>query len=104
MKVIRYILVVCLLAGFAGCKQKEKDKPASGEQQVAPPVENSGAETERDRALESVKQDTSNTEITVGKDAAGVKTKKGTSASIDSSGVKYKDKKVKVNIKRDTSQ
>lgn len=55
------------------CKEEET-KPEPGSEQIQPPVLNSGAETERTRALEAVERDTTNKEVHVGKDAEGVKT------------------------------
>ncbi|HSB91542.1 MAG TPA: hypothetical protein VLC28_00430 [Flavitalea sp.] len=47
----------------------------TGTDQVQPPVENSGPETEAERANEAVKQDTTNQEIHVGKDETGAAAK-----------------------------
>lgn len=103
MKLRSLILPLFVALGLTQCKEKEA-KPEAGNEQVTPAPENSGAETEADRATDAVKQDTSKTEISLGKDEAGVKTKKGTSAKIDSSGVKVESKKVKVDVKRDTTR
>lgn len=40
-----------------------------GHEQLQTPVENSGAEAERDRALESIEQDTTGKQIIIGKDS-----------------------------------
>lgn len=100
MKLTSLILSLFLVFSLTQCK--EKAKPEAGNEQITPTPENSGAEAERDRATDAVQKDTSKTEISIGKDEAGVKTKKGTSAKIDSSGVKVESKKVKVDVKRDT--
>jgi hypothetical protein len=100
MKLSSLILASFVMLGLTQCK--EKAKPGAGNEQVTPAPENSGVETERDRATEAVKQDTAKTEISIGKDEAGVKTNKGTSAKLDSAGLKVNSKKVKVDVKRDT--
>jgi hypothetical protein len=51
---------------------------------------------------EEVVKDTAKTSISVGKDGAAVKTKKGTGVSYDKEGVKVNSKDVKIDIKRDT--
>jgi len=47
----------------------------TGTNQVQPPVQNSGPETEAERATDAVKQDSSNQEVHVGKDETGADAK-----------------------------
>lgn len=72
------IMALSSLALFScGENNKEENKDSStGHEQVETPVLNSGAETERDRALEAIEQDTTNKEISVGKDPEGVELQK----------------------------
>lgn len=62
----------------------ENDAPEnSGTNQVQPPVINSGPETEAERATDAVKQDSTNTQVNVGKDEKGAETKSSDSARKD---------------------
>ena len=68
-KILPVLLALSVL--FVNCGEKEEDAETSeGHEQVETPVMNSGAETERDRALESIEQDTTNKEISIGKDSS----------------------------------
>lgn len=59
---------------LVNCGNKEEDaETTEGHEQVETPVLNSGAETERDRALESIEQDTTNKEVSIGKDSGSIK-------------------------------
>lgn len=105
-------MLAIILAGalfLNACSDEEADKK-EGDEQVSPPVENSGAETETRRATEAVQdsprkatEDTTKTTISVGKGGASVKTKSGKGVAVDDKGVRVESKKVKVDIKRDTN-
>jgi hypothetical protein len=68
----------------------------------ATPPEENAAPPSKAKADEVVKGDTSRTSVSVGKDGASVKTKKGTSVSYDKSGIKLDKKDVKIDIKKDS--
>ena len=100
---------------FAACEDNNEPSKESGEEQVPAPVQNSGAETESERATNAVKDsnrdndnkprpDTPRTSISVGKDGGSVSTKSGTGVSVDRKGVKVQNKKVKIDIKRDSTE
>lgn len=77
MKLFTIIALSSLtLFSCAENKNEEHEDSSSGHEQVETPVMNSGAETERDRALEAIEQDTTNKEISVGKDPEGVELQK----------------------------
>jgi hypothetical protein len=67
----------------------------------ATPAEEYAAPPSKAEPADVVK-DTPRTTISVGKDGAAVKTKKGTGVSYDKKGVKVKSKDVDIDIKRDT--
>ncbi len=96
MKIFAIALLASIFLGSAACS----DEPAKneGDKQLPQPVQNSGTEAEKDRATEAVK-DSDQTTISLGKDSAGIKTRKGSSVSLDSTGVKVKSKRLKVDVK-----
>jgi hypothetical protein len=67
---------------------------------ATPPQEYSAPPSKVD--VDEVVKDTPRTSISVGREGASVKTKKGTGVSYDKEGVKINSKDVKVDIKRDT--
>ena len=67
---------------------------------ATPPQEYSAPPSKVD--VDDVVKDTPRTSISVGKEGASVKTKKGTGVSYDKEGVKINSKDVKVDIRRDT--
>ena len=67
---------------------------------ATPPQEYSAPPSKVDP--DDVVKDTPRTSISVGKEGASVKTKKGTGVSYDKEGVKINSKDVKVDIRRDT--
>ena len=69
--------------------------PAARPQEYAPPPS-------KVEVKEVEKKDTPRTSVSIGKDGAEVKTKKGTEVSYDKDGIKVGSKKVKIDIKRDT--
>ena len=97
MKIFAMALSASLIFGASACSDEPSKK--DGDKQVPQPVENSGTEAEKDRATEAVK-DSDQTTISIGRDSAGIKTRKGSSVSLDSTGVKVKSKKVKVDLKQ----
>lgn len=70
MKASTFIFACMTSLAIYSCQDDADDTkaPEGGAEQIEAPVHNSGAETERDRALDAVQQDTSNTEVHVGKD------------------------------------
>jgi hypothetical protein len=68
--------------------------PATPAQEYAAPPSKASAD-------DAVK-DTPRTSISIGKDGASVKTKKGTGVSYDKKGIKVDGKDVKIDIKRDS--
>lgn len=64
---VTMVLGSCQDDGAEGTENTEATTEG-GAQQVDPPVLNSGAETERDRALNAVEKDTTNKQTHVGKD------------------------------------
>jgi hypothetical protein len=67
---------------------------------ATPPQEYSGPPSQADE--KALVKDTPRTSVSVGKDGASVKTKKGTGVSYDKEGVKINSKDIKVDIKRDS--
>lgn len=98
MKKFALIFLSAMIFAVASCKDEPENDP-----QVPVPVDNSGPTTETERATEAAKDSTDKTTISVGKEGASVKTKKGTGVSVDKKGVNVESKKVKVDIKRDTT-
>ena len=78
------------MAAFTQCGDSNTDSSHEGSEQVPPPVLNSGAETEMERATESVKQDTGTSTLStsVGKDPDEGGKAKDTSRGTDSTGLK----------------
>jgi hypothetical protein len=77
-----------------GTNNAETTPPATpAEEYAAPPSKVTPAEAAKDSPR---------TSISVGKDGASVKTKKGTGVSYDKGGIKVERKDVKIDIKRDT--
>ena len=72
---MKRIFAIFLVAAFAACgdgkdtDDKDKNLTTEGHEQIQPPVENSGAEIERERALESIQQDTTGNTVIVGRDS-----------------------------------
>jgi hypothetical protein len=62
MKKIAISLAAGAFLCFAACKDNNNKQPSKekGEEQVTPPVMNSGPETEAERATEAVKKDSAN--------------------------------------------
>ena len=76
MKLFSIIALASLTLFGCADNADEDHEESTGHEQVETPVMNSGAETERDRALEAIEQDTTNKEISVGKDPEGVELQK----------------------------
>ena len=105
MKRLKLFIGGWIIVGLFACTESTTtttDEKNKKEEQVPAPVENSGPETEAERATESVK-DSAKTTVTIGDGGAGVKTKKGTEVVIDRKKAKLETKKIKVDIKRDTN-
>lgn len=68
-KIFPVLLALSVLFIYCGDKEEEAET-TEGHEQVETPVMNSGAETERDRALQSIERDTTNKEISIGKDSS----------------------------------
>jgi hypothetical protein len=70
-KLFSLLLIGSLFACGDGRDDNDADdlKTTEGHEQLQTPVENSGAEAERDRALESIEQDTTGKQIITGKDS-----------------------------------
>ena len=61
---------------MSSCGNKENKEPENtGTNQVEPPVQNSGPETEAARANDAVEHDSTKEEVNVGKDETGAKAK-----------------------------
>ena len=78
------------MTAFSQCGDSNTETPYEWAEQVPPPVLNSGAETEMERATEAVKQDTvtSTLSTSVGKDPDDGRKAKDTSKGTDSTGLK----------------
>ena len=61
------ILAFAGLIGMFSCNDDD-NTPAEGNDQIAPPVQNSGPETEMERATAAIKQDTTGKEVIIGDD------------------------------------
>ncbi len=68
-KIFLLLLGSSLFMASCGDGNKENET-TEGHEQLETPVTNSGAETERDRALQSIEQDTTHKEISVGRDSS----------------------------------
>ncbi|MGZ5246032.1 MAG: hypothetical protein ACXWV5_03070 [Flavitalea sp.] len=69
-KLFSLLLIASLFACGDGSDDNDDLKTTEGHEQLQTPVENSGTETEKDRALESIGQDTTGKQIIIGKDSA----------------------------------
>jgi hypothetical protein len=110
MKKFALAFLVSAVFGCISCKED-----TSKTEQPLSPAENSGPPTESKRNNESIQDspktatpqktaaDTSKTSITVGSQGASVKTKRGTGVSVGNKGVNVESKKVKIDIKKDTT-
>lgn len=74
---MKKIFSLLLIGSLFACGDGREDnddadelQSTGGHEQLQTPVENSGAEAERDRALESIEQDTTGKQINVGKDSS----------------------------------
>lgn len=70
-KLFSLLLIGSLFACGDGDDKNDADdlNTTGGHEQLQTPVENSGAEAERDRALESIEQDTTGKQIIIGRDS-----------------------------------
>ena len=107
MKLVRLSLVALVFL-VVSCSNEASDSNSSQGTSnttttppATPPQEYSAPPSKAD-AKDAVKSDTPKTSISVSKDGASVKTKKGTGVSYDKKGVKVENKDVKVDIKRDS--
>ena len=108
MKLVRLSLVA-LVFFVVSCSNEASDNNSASQgtsnttttPPATPPQEYSAPPSKAD-AKDAVKSDTPKTSISVSKDGASVKTKKGTGVSYDKKGVKVENKDVKVDIKRDS--
>jgi hypothetical protein len=73
---MKKLFSLLLIGSLFACGDGRDDKDdandlnsTGGHEQLQTPVENSGAEAERDRALESIEQDTTGKQIIIGKDS-----------------------------------
>jgi hypothetical protein len=108
MKLVRLSLAALVLF-VVSCSNEASDNNSTSQgtsdttttAPATPPQEYSAPPSKAD-AKDAVEADTSKTSISLGKDGASVKTKKGTGVSYDKKGVKVESKDVKVDIKRDS--
>jgi hypothetical protein len=72
--IMKRIFAIVLFAAFAACgdggDDNDTNSTTEGHEQIQQPVENSGIEAERDRALDAIQQDTTGNTVTVGRDSA----------------------------------
>jgi hypothetical protein len=88
-----------------GSTQNSTDQNNTSDTRTNPPAtppQEYSAPPSKAKADDVVKEDTSKTSVSVGKNGASVKTKKGTNVSYDKSGIKLDKKDVKIDIKRDS--
>jgi hypothetical protein len=76
---MKKIFSLLLIGSLFACGDGSEDNDGTGSdtlqstgghEQLQTPVENSGAEAERDRALESIEQDTTGKQLNIGKDTS----------------------------------
>ena len=69
---------------------------------ATPPEENAPASSSKPQQIESKPVDSPKTSISIGKNGASVKTKKGTGVSVDQGGLKVQHKDVNIDFKKDS--
>jgi len=104
MKKIKYLGLAlgCFLVVSCSDNTTEKSSTTSDTTTTTPPAPKQEYAAPPSKDNVEVKKDTPRTEISVGKDGAAVKTKKGTGVSVDKKGVKVGSKDVKIDIKTDS--
>ena len=111
MKLLKFSGLIAMLFLVMSCANEASDNNAAAEGTSSsdtatipptPPQEYSAPPSKAD-VDDATKPDTAKTSISVGKDGASVKTKKGDGVSYDKEGIKVDRKDVKIDIKRDTN-
>lgn len=94
MKLFYHVSALFIALAIQSCADNSTDSTPAGKgnETSAPPER-----TERSER----RVDTEKTSVTIGPDGGSVKTRSGTSASVDSSGVRMEQRKVRVEVKRD---
>jgi hypothetical protein len=114
MKLFKLSGLVAIMCFVMSCSNQASDNNTATEESTTvetekvestPPQEYSApaSDADVDDAVKADKSDTAKTSISIGKDGASVKTKKGDGVSYDKEGVKVDRKDVKIDIKRDTN-
>ena len=118
MKKYLFLVLIPSVCLFISCANQSADSAADHKDSVtnadktrepsetrttppATPAEEYAAPPSKATTKEAVK-DTPRTSISIGKEGASVKTKKGTGVSYDKTGIKVDRKDVKIDIKRDS--